>query len=176
MTTLAAAAVHTMTRLDIATTMAFNDFREAFELAAPIFDAAALREIAARGGSWDEVRSAVACNAPNGLMIFASIDATRLMSAAGHHTKAVEYLLGNHVVAETMFRHDPNALLYVPLRILVHADANDDAIFSLDQPSTVLASLGLAAITEVGRELDHKVAALLGVIGVDAHASFAPRD
>jgi hypothetical protein len=64
----------------------------------------------------------------------------------------------------------------VPLRILVHADANDDAIFSLDQPSTVLASLGLAAITEVGRELDHKVAALLGVIGVDAHASFAPRD
>jgi uncharacterized protein (DUF302 family) len=176
MTTLATAAVHTMTRLDIATAMAFNDFREAFEHAAPIFDAAAVHEIAARGGSWDEVRSAVASNAPNGLMIFASIDATPLMSAAGHHTKAVEYLLGNHVVAEMMFRHDPKALLYVPLRVLVHADANDDAIFSLDQPSTVLASLGLAAITEVGRELDHKVAALLAVIGVDAQASFAARD
>jgi hypothetical protein len=62
------------------------------------------------------------------------------------------------------------------MRVLVHADANDDAIFSLDQPSTVLASLGVAAISEVGHELDHKVAALLAVIGVDAQESFAARD
>jgi uncharacterized protein (DUF302 family) len=176
MSARATTTVHTMTRLDIATAMSFNDFREAFEHAAPIFDAAAVHKIAARGGSWDEVRSAVASNAPNGLMIFASIDATPLMSAAGHHTQAVEYLLGNNVVAETMFRHDPKALLYVPLRVLVHADANDDAIFSLDQPSTALASLGCAAITDVGRELDHKVAALLAVIGVDAQESFATRN
>jgi uncharacterized protein (DUF302 family) len=80
------------------------------------------------------------------------------------------------VVAETMFRHDPKALLYVPLRVLVHADANENAILSLDQPSTVLASLGLAAITEVGRELDHKVADLLAVLGVDVHESFATQD
>jgi uncharacterized protein (DUF302 family) len=176
MTARATTTVHTMTRLDIQTAIAFDDFRRGFERAAPVFDAAAVHEIAARGGSWDEVRAAVASNAPNGLMIFATIDAAPLMSAAGHGTKAVEYLLGNHVVAETMFRHDPNALLYVPLRILVHADADDDAIFSLDQPSTVLASLGLDAITEVGLELDHKVAALLAVVGVDAWASFAPRD
>jgi hypothetical protein len=65
-TTLATAAVHTMTRLDIATAMAFNDFREAFEQAAPIFDAAAVHEIAARGGSWDEVRSALASTPPTG--------------------------------------------------------------------------------------------------------------
>jgi uncharacterized protein (DUF302 family) len=172
----ATATVHTMTRLDIATAMPFDEFRDAFELAAPIFDAAAVDEIAARGGSWNEVRAAVASNAPNGLMVFASIDATPLMSAAGHHTKAVEYLLGNHVVAERMFRHDSKALLYVPLRILIHSDANDDAIFSLDQPSTVLASLEVAAIIEVGRELDHKVAALLNVIGVDAQGKFSERD
>lgn len=176
MTAFATTTAHTMTRLDIATTIPFDDFIGAFEGEAPVFDAAAVHAIADRGGSWDEVRNAVAANAPNGLMIFATIDATPLMVAAGHHTKAIEYLLGNHVVAETMFRHDPKALLYVPLRILVHADTYDEAIFSLDQPSTVLASLGLDAITTVGRELDHKVTALLAVIGVDAHASFAPRD
>ena len=49
MTTLAMAAVHTMTRLDITTAMAFNDFREAFEQAAPIFDATAVHEIAEIG-------------------------------------------------------------------------------------------------------------------------------
>ena len=69
-------------------------------------------------------------------MTFATIDAAPLM-AAGHHTKAVEYLLGNHVVAEQMFRHDPLALLYAPLRILIPSDTNNEAIFSLDQPSTV---------------------------------------
>jgi hypothetical protein len=41
------------------------------------------------------------------------------MAVAGHHIKAVEYLLGNHTIAETMFRHDPTALLYAPLRVLV---------------------------------------------------------
>lgn len=176
MTADATATTHTMVRLDIASAIAFDTFRDAFERAAPIFDAAAVLDITARGGSWDDVRAAVAANAPNGLMVFASIDAAPLLSAAGHHTKAVEYLLGNHIVAETMFRHDPKALLYVPLRILIHADAHGDAIFTLDQPSTVLAGLDTPEITAVGRELDQKVAHLLNVIGVDAHAAFSARD
>jgi hypothetical protein len=72
-------------------------------------DMHALNKITARRGSWDEVRAAVASNAPNGLLIFAAIDATPLMAIAGHQTKAVEYLLGNHVIAEQMFRKDPLA-------------------------------------------------------------------
>jgi hypothetical protein len=63
---LATTTVHTMTRLDIATAVVFDKFRDAFEHAAPIFDAAAGHEIAA-GGAWDGVRAAVASNAPNAL-------------------------------------------------------------------------------------------------------------
>ncbi len=40
------------------------------------------------------------------------------MSLAGNRTQAVEYLLGNHFIAESMFRHDPHALLCAPLRVL----------------------------------------------------------
>jgi hypothetical protein len=36
-------------------------------------------------------------------------------AAATHALKCVEYLLGNHVVAERLFRHDPATALYVPL-------------------------------------------------------------
>jgi hypothetical protein len=57
---------------------------------------------------------------------------------------------------------------------LIHSDANDEAVFSLDQPSTVFEGLEDSAITEVGRDLDDKVMALLKVIGVDAQAAFAP--
>ena len=162
-----------MTRLDISTGIAFDDFRAAFEKAAPAFDRVPLQRMVANGASWDEVRAAVIVNAPNGLMIYATIDAIPLLGLAGHRTKAVEYLLGNHVIAETMFRHDPKALLYAPLRVLVHEDENGNAVFSMDQPSKAFGSLGSAEVSEVGRELDRKVVALLEVVGVEAAGAFA---
>jgi hypothetical protein len=101
---------HSMTRVDVATGIPFDEFINAFEKAAPPIDRAAMERIAAAGGDWDDVRAAVAKNAPNELMVYSKIDATALFSVAGHGTQAIEYLLGNHVIAETMFRHDPKAL------------------------------------------------------------------
>jgi uncharacterized protein (DUF302 family) len=164
-----------MTRVDVATGIAFDEFRSAFEKAAPAFEPAPIQAIVERAGSWDDVRAAVAVNAPNELMVYAAIDATPLLAVAGHHIKAVEYLLGNHVIAESMFRHDPKALLYAPLRVLVHSDPDGDAVFSIDQPCTAFGSLGIAEVTEVGEGLDRKVAALLRVVGVDAAEAFAGR-
>jgi uncharacterized protein (DUF302 family) len=163
---------HGMNRIDVATGVEFDEFRTAFEKAAPPFDRESVQEIVARGGSWEDVRAAAALNAPYGLMVYATIDALPLLGLAGHTTKAVEYLLGNHTIAETMFRHDPRALLYAPLRVLVYADAGGDAVFSIDQPSAAFGSLGIAAVTEVGEGLDRKVAKLLRVIGIDADAAF----
>jgi hypothetical protein len=161
-----------MNRIDVATGVDFEEFRAAFEKAAPPFDPATVREISERGGSWDEVLAAAAINAPNGLMVYATIDALPLLGLAGHTTKAVEYLLGNHTIAETMFRHDPKALLYAPLRVLIYADARGNAVFSIDQPSAAFGSLGIAKVTTVGESLDRKVANLLQVIGIDADEAF----
>lgn len=163
---------HAMNRIDIATGVEFEEFRAAFEKAAPRFDQATVTAIADRGGSWNEVLSAAASNAPNGLMVYATIDALPLLGLAGHATKAVEYLLGNHTIAETMFRHDPKALLYAPLRVLIYADPDGNAVFSMDQPSAAFGSLGIAEVTKVGESLDHKVANLLRVIGIDAGEAF----
>jgi uncharacterized protein (DUF302 family) len=164
---------HHMTRVDIATGVAFDDFVDALEKAAPPFDRPAMQRIVAQGGNWDDVRAVVAKNAPNELMIYAKVDGTELLGVAGHHTKAIEYLIGNHVIAETMFRHDPKALLYAPLRMLVYSDADGNAIFTMDRPSAAFGSLGIAEVTKVGEALDRKVANLLRVIGVDAEQAFA---
>jgi uncharacterized protein (DUF302 family) len=172
MTVAATTTRHDVTRIDLPTGMPFDAFCDAFESLAPLFDGAAIERLTTGGGSWDDVRAAVTANAPHGLMIFASIDAGPLMAAAGHRTKAIEYLLGNHVVAETMFRHSPLALLYAPLRILVHSDDRGDAVFTLDQPSTLFASLADPRITQVGHDLDTKVADLLSLMGIDAAAAF----
>jgi uncharacterized protein (DUF302 family) len=162
-----------MTRLAIATAMPFHVFRTRFEEAAPVFDSAAIEDITARGGSWDEVRAAVEANAPNGLMVFSSIESITLMGAAGHTNPSVQYLLGNHVVAEQMLRYDPLTVLYAPLRVLVFADDAGDALIALDQPSTVFAGLNDPRITAVALTLDEKVADLLISIGVDAAPAFA---
>jgi hypothetical protein len=163
---------HTLNRIDIFTGLEYDGFVAAFEEAAPEFDRAAMQAIVARGGSWDDVLAAAAANAPNDLMVYAKIDALPLMRLAGHTNKAVEYLLGNHTIAETMFRHDPKALLYAPLRLLIYADADGNAVFSMDQPSGAFGSLGIADVTEVGEGLDRKVVNLLRLIGVDAGQAF----
>ena len=163
---------HSMTRVDVFTGIGFDEFLTAFEAAAPPFDPGPMQRIVDSGGTWDDVRAKVAENAPNELMVYAKIDATPLLGIAGHSVKAVEYLLGNHVIAETMFRHDPKALLYAPLRVLVYSDADGNAVFSMDQPSTAFGSLGIADVTEVGLGLDRKVANLLRVVGVDPGDAF----
>jgi len=163
---------HSMTRVDVFTGVEFGEFLTAFEAAAPPYDADAMQRIVESGGSWDDVRAKVAENAPNELMVYAKIDGIALLSVAGHRVKAVEYLLGNHVIAETMFRHDPRALLYAPLRVLVYSDPDGNAVFSMDQPSTAFGSLGIADVTEVGLGLDRKVANLLRVVGVDPGDAF----
>jgi uncharacterized protein (DUF302 family) len=163
---------HAMNRIDIATGVEFDEFKAAFEKAAPRFDPATVAAIVDRGGSWDDVLAAAEVNAPNGLMVYATIDAVPLFLLAGHTTKAVEYLLGNHTIAETMFRHDPRALLYAPLRLLIYADPDGNAVFSMDQPSAAFGSLGIPEVTKVGESLDRKVANLLRVIGIDVEQAF----
>ena len=167
-TAVTTTTAHVATRLDISTSVPFETFCEALELAAPRFQQGPIDDIVGRGGSWDEILAAVAANAPNGLMIFSSLDGTALMTPAGHHTRATAYLIGNHTIAERMFRHDPLALLYAPLRMLVHGDDAGNAALSLDQPSTLFGSLEDPRITAVGRELDGKVRGLLRAMGIEA--------
>ena len=157
---------HTMTRLNINTGIPFDEFRRAFENAAPAYDPEPYLNIIRSGGSWDDVKAQVAAYAPHDLMLYATIDATELMAFAGHDCQAVEYLLGNHVIAETMFRRDRNALLYAPLRVLVFSDSTGHAVFSIDQPSTVFAGLNDSDVAATGVLLDRKVSGLLRSIGV----------
>ena len=164
---------HGMTRIDIDTGIPFEQFIAAFEKAAPPVDPTTLERIVKSGGDWDDVRAAAAENAPNDLMMYAKIDASGFFGVAGHSTEAIEYLVGNHVIAESMFRHDAKALLYAPLRLLVYSDDDGNAVFSMIRPSSAFGSLGIAEVTEVGLSLDRKVVNLLRVIGVDPGDAFA---
>jgi hypothetical protein len=120
--------------------------------------------------SWDAVVEQVRINAPHHFMRYWEGDVTAAMAPSGSDSKCTAYLMGNHVIAERMFRHDPVAMLYAPLRVLIHEDRSGVTHFVLDQPSTLFASLGNPEITAVGLELDGYVAALLTALGADVPA------
>jgi hypothetical protein len=89
------------------------------------------------------------------------------MQLAGDTANCITYLMGNHIIAEQMFRHDPRAMLYAPLHTVIWEDSTDAAWFSVDQPSAQFASFGIPEISRVGVELDRKLAALLDALHVD---------
>ena len=64
------------------------------------------------------------------------------------------------------------ALVSLDEVLLVYADADGNAVFSMDQLRAAFGSLSIAAVTRMGEDLDRKVANLLRVIGTDASQAF----
>ena len=122
--------------------------------------------------SWQDNIALFDALAPLGLMRFAAIDVQAYMRTSATGRRGIEYLAGNHTIAERMYRHEPAAMLYAPLRLFIYADGAGQSVLVIDQPSSLFSSLGDSAeVAAVGRELDQKVAAVLSAIGVDVPAA-----
>ncbi|MFF3559417.1 DUF302 domain-containing protein [Streptomyces sp. NPDC002574] len=162
-----------MKRVEVRTGVPYAEFITALEKAAPPLDVGAFELVEEAGGTWDDVREAMAVNAPHDLIRYGRINGTQVLKLAGGSTRSMEYWIGNHVIAESMFRHDPRALLYAPLRMLVWSDENGHAVFAMHRSRDEFGSLGNAEVTKVGEELDRHVIELLRLCGVDAERDFA---
>jgi uncharacterized protein (DUF302 family) len=101
-------------------------------------------------------------------MRYYSSDVTAVMASSPSFWKATQYLMGNHTIAERMFRHDPSVMLHAPLRTLLYADPDGDTQLAIDQPSLLFASYGNPQIADVGRELDALLAQLIRLLSGDA--------
>lgn len=157
--------VHEVHRLEVAAGAGFGDFRERYERAVPVLDAGRFAALVRSGASWDAVLRMTEENAPHEFIRYWDFDATPVMRLAGDRWKAVEYLMGNHTIAQRMYTHTPAILLYAPLRTAIYEDREGTTWFAVDQPSTHFAGFGDPRITEVGKELDRKLADLLGYLG-----------
>ncbi|WP_369806924.1 DUF302 domain-containing protein [Mycobacterium sp. 1245499.0] len=56
--------------------------------------------------------------------------------------------MGNKLIAETMFRHDPDIILDAPLHTAIYESTSGGVQFSIDQPSTKFDSSGVACHAE----------------------------
>jgi uncharacterized protein DUF302 len=152
-------------RIEVEVAQPFAEFCKRFEHAVPALNRERIIQLIERGAPWPEVVADAAASAPHDFLLYWKMDLTGLMSLAGHTRRTTEYLLGNHAIAETMYRHDPAVALYVPLRCAIY-EMEGATRFVIDRPSSALASLGRHEISEVGVDLDRKLAKLFEVLGI----------
>jgi hypothetical protein len=152
---------HQVDRLTIRIGDTFEGFRNRYQQAVPVFQSERFESLVERGVDWQAVLEATAENAPHDFILYWSHDFTSLMRLAGDGGRCVEYLMGNHTIAQKMYRYNPAILLYAPLRTAIVEDTDGVTWFTVDRPSTRFSSFNTPQITEVGIELDHKLAALL---------------
>jgi Domain of unknown function DUF302 len=148
---------HRSRRLLIPLRLAYDEAIHTYERLVPVVDTARFGQLA----SWDAVLAFAQVNAPLGFMIYWRTDVTAIMAGSQSGWKCVEYLMGNHTIAERMFQHDPSVMLHAPLRVVIYADQDGDTYLTVDQPSALFVSYNNPAITEVGNYLDGLLAALL---------------
>ena len=94
---------------------------------------------------------------PSGFMLFRTSDHGALLRLAGQKKKALQYLIGNPLIAIQMTQHDIRAGLYAPLRVLLHQDEQGKTCVEYDKPSSLFGQFGIAKVTEVAVELDAKL-------------------
>jgi uncharacterized protein (DUF302 family) len=143
-----------------------REFQARYEAAVPDVPLAAVSDLVSRGAPWSEMLDLIERSAPHGFLIYFRNDVHPVMSLAGDRADCVAYLMGNHTIAERMFRHDPRAMMYAPLHTVIWENRDGDAWFTVDQPSKQFASFDIPEIAQVGIELDHKLAALLDSLAV----------
>jgi hypothetical protein len=163
------ATPHQAVRLDLAVRESYDDFRLRYEAAVPMWDRAQGIELIERKAPWPEVVAAVTAAAPHDFLLYWKLDLAPLMSLAGNTRSATEYLMGNHVIAESIYRYDPAVSLYVPLRCAIY-ESGEGTRFSIEQPSANLSTLGRNEFAEVGLDLDRKLAKLLAALDLEAPA------
>ena len=157
---------HLNRRLLISLPDAYEQARARYETLVPAADLAAYGDVA----NWDEMVDKVKAQAPHGFLRYAQIDVAPTMAISNSGRPATEYLMGNHTIAERMYRHDTAVMLHAPLRTLLY-DGAEGTVLAVDQPSLLFGSYGNAEIAAVGVELDGLLATLIELLDGDVPAA-----
>ena len=146
----------TVEHVRVATDKPFEEVADAFERQLGRFDPDAYKALAA-GGAAEGVRAKIEAMAgPSGFMLFGTNDHGSLLRLAGQKRKAVQYVVGNPLIALEMTRHDVRAGLYAPLRVLIYEDERGRACLEYDRPSSLFGQFNDGRIAPVASMLGRK--------------------
>jgi uncharacterized protein (DUF302 family) len=138
----------------------YDEFSAAFEGQLGRFEPGAYEGL--EGGDPQAVRARLESMAgPSGFMLFRTSDHGALLRIVGKPRKAMQYLLGNPLIAIEMTRHAIGAALYAPLRVLIYEAESGETRVEYDLPSSLFGQFGDEHVDRVAESLDRKLEALI---------------
>jgi len=138
----------------------FDAFSAAFEGQLGHFEPGAYEEL--DGGDPQAVKARLESMAgPSGFMLFRTSDHGAILRIVGKPRKAMQYLLGNPLIAIEMTRHAIGAALYAPLRVLIYEAEGGETSVEYDLPSSLFGQFGDEHVDRVAESLDRKLEALI---------------
>jgi uncharacterized protein (DUF302 family) len=135
----------------------FAEVAQAIERQLGRFDPEVHKALVA-GGNAEEARAKIGAMAgPSGFMLFGTSDHGSLLRLVGQKRKAIQYVVGNPLLALQMTQHDIRASLYAPLRILLYENEKGQTCLEYDKPSSLFGQFGDGRITPTATLLDRKL-------------------
>src|SRR6516165_4312300 len=99
----------------------FDVVAKAFEQQLGRFNSEVVSQSLAAGEEAEKVRTKIEAMAgPSGFMLFQTSDHGALLRLTGQRKKAIQYVVGNPLIAIQMTQHDIRSGLYAPLRVLIY--------------------------------------------------------
>jgi uncharacterized protein (DUF302 family) len=139
----------------------FDDVAAAFVRQLGTYDGDVRKELAAGADAKVARAKFEALAGPSGFMLFGTQDHGLLLRIVGQKRKAVQYVVGNPLIAVQMTQHDVRASLYAPLRVLIYEDNDGKTCLEYDKPSSLFGQFGNERIAPVAASLDRKLEALV---------------
>jgi uncharacterized protein (DUF302 family) len=140
----------------------FGEVTKDFERQLGKFDPTVFQALRPDADRADDARARIEAMAgSSGFMLFGTTDHGALLSIFGVKTKAIQYVLGNPLIAIQMTQHNLAAGLYAPLRVLVYEDDRGRTCLEYDKPSSLFGQFNDDRIVSVASLLDRKLEDLI---------------
>ncbi len=124
-----------------------------------------LQTLAATQAPWAQVAETIEKQlGTSDLTIFKTVEHTSLHRLTGKSSRAIQYVVGNPLLAIQMSKLLPEVALYAPLHFVVYEDEAGNTFVAYDAFASLLAQYQREDITQVAQMVEQKVEALLAAV------------
>jgi len=106
----------------------------------------------------------------SGFTLFYKVEHSHLLSLFGKTSRAIQYIIGNPLLAIQMTKHMPEAALYAPLRLVVYENEDGRTFVAFDNFISLLVQYQREEVTKVAQIVEQKLETLVAEVTTESEA------
>jgi uncharacterized protein (DUF302 family) len=112
--------------------------------------------------SWEQFTQTIEAHVgTSGLTFFYKVGHSQYLLLLGKNSRAIQYTIGNALLAAQMTKYTPEAALYAPLKIVVYQDEEGRTFVAYDNFASLLAQYKNEEIDRAAQQVEQKLKALV---------------